>query len=95
MGVTQLWHLHSFRFSSYMAPPGWQKLAAIWRGQKWPLKLSSNAYLLFCDKCVVFGRNCKFANLTQYNMQYKPCNSAPLAQETLFLTQRFPKIASV
>ena len=40
----------------------------------------------FRDKCVVFARNCKFANLTQYDMQYMPCNSAFLAQETLFLT---------
>ena len=24
----------------------------------------------FRDKCVVIKRNCKFANLTQYNMQY-------------------------
>ena len=29
-----------------------------------------------------------FANLTQYNMQYIPCNSALLAQETLFLNQK-------
>ena len=35
------------------------------------------------DKCVVFARNCIFANLTQYNMQNIPCNSAFLAQETL------------
>ena len=28
------------------------------------------------------------ANLTQSNMQYMPCNSALLAQETLFLTQK-------
>ena len=50
----------------------------------------------FCDKCVVFARNCKFASLTQYNMQYIPCNSAFLAQETQFLTQKAlycPKIS--
>ena len=29
-------------------------------------------------KCVVFARNCKFANLIQYNMQYIPCYSALL-----------------
>ena len=66
--------------------PGWQKLAAFLR--KWPYKLSSSAYLLFCDKCVVFARNYKFANLAQYSMQYIICNSAFLAQETLFLTQK-------
>ena len=42
----------------------------------------------FCSKCVVFARNRKFAKLTQWNMQYIPCNSALLAQETLFLTQK-------
>ena len=42
----------------------------------------------FCDKCVVFAQNYKFANLIQYNMQYIPCNSALLAKETLFLTQK-------
>ena len=30
----------------------------------------------FRDKCVVFARNLKFSNLTQYNMQYIPCKSA-------------------
>ena len=28
------------------------------------------------------------ANFTQYNMQYVPCNSSLLAQETLFLTKK-------
>ena len=42
----------------------------------------------FRVKCVVFARNRKFAKLTQLNMQYIPCNSALLAQETLFLTQK-------
>ena len=32
--------------------------------------------------------NNKFANLIQYNMQYITCDSAPLAQETLFLTPK-------
>ena len=45
----------------------------------------------FRDKCVVFARNCKFANIIQYNMQYIPCNSALLAQETTVFnpTQNF------
>ena len=42
----------------------------------------------FRDKRAVFACNCKFANLTQYNMQYIPCNSAFLAQETMFLTKK-------
>ena len=42
----------------------------------------------FRDRVVVFARNCIFANLTQYDMQYLPCRSAFLAQDTLFLTQK-------
>ena len=42
----------------------------------------------FRVKCVIFARNRKFAKLTQWNMQYTPCNSALLAQETLFFTQK-------
>ena len=48
----------------------------------------------FRDKCVVFARNRKKS--TQWNMQYILCNSALLAQETLFLTQKgtfCPKIS--
>ena len=41
-----------------------------------------------CDKCIVFARNCKVANLIQYNMQYIPCNNDLLAQESLLLTQK-------
>ena len=42
----------------------------------------------FRDKCVIFARNHKFANLTQKNMQFILCNSTLLAQETLFLFQK-------
>ena len=55
---------------------------------KMATKFSSGAYLLFCDKFIIIARNCKFANLIHYNLQYIPCNSALLAQETLFLTQK-------
>ena len=41
----------------------------------------------FRNKCVIFARNCKFANLIQYNMQYILCNNALLAQETLLLSK--------
>ena len=66
------------------------ELAAFQRGQKWLQKLSSiSRACYFRDKCFVFARNCKFANLTQYNynMQCVPCNTALLAQETLFLSR--------
>ena len=49
----------------------------------------------FCDKCVVFARNRKFAKLTQWNMQYIPWNTALLAQETLFLTQKGTSFAQI
>ena len=42
----------------------------------------------FRVKSVVLARNRKFAKLTQWNMQYIPCDSVLLAQETLFLTQK-------
>ena len=64
-------------------------------GRTWqPFVGSKNGNENFCQariynfsvKCVVFARNRKFAKLTQWNMQYIPCNSALLALETLFLT---------
>ena len=66
-----------------MAGTGWQKLAAFRRGQKWPQKFSSG-YVR--DKCVVFARNCKLANLIECNIQYISCKNAFLAPEKLFLT---------
>ena len=53
---------------------GWQNLSAFRRGQKWSRKFSSSAYLQFSRQMH------RFSNLTQYNMQYIPCNSALLAQ---------------
>ena len=55
---------------------------------KMATKLLSGAYLLFLRQMRRFCAYCKFANLIQYNMQYIPCNSALLAQETLLLTQK-------
>ena len=65
-------------------------------GRSWqPFGEGKNGHEDFCQ-----ARKCKFANSTQYNMQYIQCNSALLSQETLFLTQkrhffaqRFPKSA--
>ena len=34
------------------------------------------------------ARNCKFANLIQYNMQYIPCNSALLAQKNIVVVPK-------
>ena len=66
-----------FRLSSYdknsikhLLRPGWQKLAAFRREQKWPQNFRQARICYFHDKCVVFARNCKFAHLIQYNMQY-------------------------
>ena len=66
-------------------------------GRSWqPVGEGQNGHKVFCQarnyyfshKCVIFVRNCKFANQIQYIMQYVPCDSALLAQETLFLTQK-------
>ena len=67
---------------------GWQNLAAFRREKNGNENFCQARIYNFCVKCVVFARNCKFAKLTQWNMQYIPCNSALLAQETLFLTQK-------
>ena len=48
----------------------------------------SSAYLLFLRQMRSFARNCKFAHLTQYDIQFIPYISALFAQETLFLTQK-------
>ena len=58
---------------------------------KMPLILSSGAYLLIRDKCVIFARNCKIANSFQCNMQYIQCNSAFLDHKALFLSVFGPK----
>ena len=58
------------------------------QAQEWSQIFRLVRICYFRNKCVVFARNSKFANLTQWNMQYIPCNSALLAQKTLFLTQK-------
>ena len=67
---------------------GWQNLAAFRRGQNGHENFRQTRTYNFRDKCVVFVGNRKFANLTQLNMQYIPCNSALLAQEPLFLPKK-------
>ena len=42
--------------------PGWQKLAAFRRGQNGHENFRQARICYFRDKCVVFARNCKFAN---------------------------------
>ena len=54
-----------FFFNFFYLETGWQQLACFRRTQK----------CLEFLRCVIFARNCKFANLTQYNMRYIPCNS--------------------
>ena len=38
----------------------------------------------FCEKCVVFACNCKFAKLNQCNMQYITCNREFLPKKRCF-----------
>ena len=42
----------------------------------------------FATNVLFLARNCNFASFTQYNLQYIPCNSALLAQEKLFMSQK-------
>ena len=71
-----------------LSASGWQNLTAFRWEQNWPQKFRQVRICCFCNKCVVVARNCKFANLIQYDMQYIPRNSALFDQETLFLTQK-------
>ena len=53
---------------------GWQNFAAFRREQKWHENFRQARIYNFRVKCVVFARNRKFAKLTQWYMQYIPCN---------------------
>ena len=64
--------------------PGWQSWQPFGAGKNGHKIFRQMRIYYFCDKCVVFAHNCKFAN--QYNMKYISCSSAILAQEALFLT---------
>ena len=71
----------------------WQSFS---EGKNGPKMFRQERIYYFRDKCVVFARNCKFSNWTQYDMQYIPCNSTLHSQETLFLTKEnffYPKIS--
>ena len=80
---------------------GWPKFISnnysIQGGRSWqPYSESKNSHKIFRlgriryvrDICIFIASDCKVANLIQYNMQYIPCTSDLLAQETLFLTQK-------
>ena len=70
----------------YTNPPGgrnWQPFVESKNGHE---NFRQTRIYYFRDKGIVFACNCKYANFTQYNMQYVPGNSALFAQETLFLT---------
>ena len=58
-------------------------------------KMFVRLFCYFRDRCIVFAHNCKFANSIQYVMQFISCNSAFLAQETLFLTPKALFLAKV
>ena len=65
------------------------ELGSLSSGAKMAMKISvKRLFTIFASNASFFVRNRKFAKLTLCNMQYIPCNSALLAQETLFLTQK-------
>ena len=66
---------------------GWQKLVAFRRSQNCPQNFRQTHSYYFRDICVVCTRNCKFANLAQYNMQ-KTCNSALLPLRNTFVVPK-------
>ena len=59
-------------------------------GKKGHEKLRKARIYYFCDKCIVFARNCKFAHLTQYNMQYIPCIVHFLHKNRCFWPKKAP-----
>ena len=70
------------------------KQGGIWQ-QKWLQNFRRARICYFRNKCAVFARDCKFVNLIQCNVQYRPYKSAFIAIETLFLApkKRFlPKV---
>ena len=73
------------KFSVTMSQGGrsWQPFSEGKNGHK---NSRQSRICYFRDKCVVFARYHKFANLTPYNVQHIPCDSALHAQEALFLT---------
>ena len=80
----------------YTNPPGGRNWQPFVEGKNGHENFRQTRIYYFRDKCVVFARKSKFENVTQYNMQYIPCNSALLAQETpktaLFLPKYFQKV---
>ena len=72
------------------------ELGSLSSGAKMEMKIFiKRVFTIFASNASFFARNRKFAKLTQWNMQYIPCNNALLAQETLFLAQRAPFLAKV
>ena len=85
--------LHNIRFPAIVntlnqGRKSWQPFGKRKNGHK----IFVRPYLLFCDKFILFARDCKFANPIEHNTQYIQCNSALLAQETLFLPKVLQKV---
>ena len=88
---------HQIRFTIMQGGRSWQPFG---KGKNGHGNSRQTRICYFHDKCVVFARYYKFANLNQYNVQHILCDSALHAQETLFLTPKkrffatgFPKSA--
>ena len=83
--ITNWYDTNDWKFSSPQGGRTWQLFVGSKNGNA---NFRQARIYNFHVKCVGFARNRKFAKLTQWNMQYIPCNSALLTQETLFLTQK-------
>ena len=80
------------RLKVMLLPKGW-KLTEV----SLLVSITKTRIYSFRNKCVVFARNCKFAKLTKYNMQYLPWNNAFLAhyfwpKKVLFMPKDFQKV---
>ena len=77
-------------FGTIYLAPGWQKLAVFQQTQEWLQFFVRRVFTIFATNVSFL---CVTANFIQFNMQYIRCNSALLAQETLFLTPKSTYLA--
>ena len=73
------------RIEGYQGGRSWQPFG---EGKNGHTNFWQTRIYYFATNALFFLRNCKFAYLTQYNMQYIPCKSALLAKEALFLSKK-------
>ena len=88
----KLFRLRSFleTFGSFIQNQGGRIWHPIGEHKNGPGNFGQACIYYVRDKCIKLARNCKFANVILYNMQYISYNSAILAKEKVFLTKKKP-----